>query len=157
MKKQIMGAFILAAALFIHTPNAIAQEANSEYKQALQEMLNAAGSEAISNQLIPQIIEIAKTGSPNTPDSYWEAVKKKMQDKFLGKIIDGYVPIYQKYLTIDDLKQLTAFYQSPLGKKFAQASPAIMMEGTKLAQQLSMEMFKEIEEETKNYQSSQQE
>lgn len=151
MKKLFIGALVLATALFIHIPNAAAQEANSEYKQALQEFMSASGSLESMNQLLPQLINMVKTTGPSLPDSYWKSVEDKMRGKFKNKIIEGYVPIYQKYLTLDELKQITAFYQTPIGKKLAQSSPAIMIEGAQLGQKLGMEMFKEIEEEAKNY------
>lgn len=151
MKKLFIGALVLATALFIHIPNATAQEANSEYKQALQEFMSASGSLESMNQLLPQLINMVKTTGPSLPDSYWKSVEDKMRDMFKNKIIEGYVPIYQKYLTLDELKQITAFYQTPIGKKLAQSSPAIMIEGAQLGQKLGMEMFKEIEEEAKNY------
>lgn len=147
----------MATALFAHLPNAAAQEANNEYKQTLQEFMNASGSLESSKQLIQQLISMVKSASPNVPDSFWDAVGKKMHDKFIAQVIEGYVPIYQKYLTLDELKQIIAFYQTPIGKKFAQALPAITVEGAQLGQKIGMEMFKELEEEAKNYKPSQQE
>lgn len=60
-----------------------------------------------------------------------------------------YIPIYQKYLTIDDLKQIIAFYESPVGKKLASVTPAMTAEGMQLGQQLGMEIATQIQKELK--------
>ena len=44
----------------------------------------------------------------------------------MDEIIARLVPIYAKYYTTDDLKQLIAFYKGPLGQKHIKATPALM-------------------------------
>lgn len=44
-------------------------------------------------------------------------------------MVEMYVPIYRKYYTLDDLAQLCAFYETPLGKKAAAVTPRIVQEG----------------------------
>lgn len=36
------------------------------------------------------------------------------------------IPIYDKYYTEDDIKQLTDFYQTPIGKKVISSTPLII-------------------------------
>jgi uncharacterized protein len=44
------------------------------------------------------------------------------------KLLDLEVPIYDKYLSDDDLKALIQFYQTPAGHKLAQVTPSISID-----------------------------
>ena len=60
-----------------------------------------------------------------------------------------YTPIYQKYLTLNDLKEIIAFYESPVGKKMSASASAMMTEGMQMGQQLGMEIATECQQELK--------
>ena len=56
-----------------------------------------------------------------------------------------YMPVYEKHLTLEELKAVAAFYESPVGKKYKEASLIVMRETTPLlVQQLHTEMSKEV-------------
>ncbi|MBI5415336.1 MAG: DUF2059 domain-containing protein, partial [Candidatus Omnitrophica bacterium] len=46
----------------------------------------------------------------------------------LDAIVAQLVPIYDKYYTPDELKEIVAFYKSPAGQKVIEATPKIMQE-----------------------------
>ncbi|MDE7350518.1 MAG: DUF2059 domain-containing protein [Muribaculaceae bacterium] len=52
-------------------------------------------------------------------------VVDEMFDSVWDKWVDDYAVIYSKYYTIDELKQLCAFYKTPLGEKVTKCSPEI--------------------------------
>jgi len=63
--------------------------------------------------------------------------RDKLVDLFMQKvrtgdlaqqILDEAVPIYDKYLSDDDVKGLIAFYQTPIGRKLASVTPAMTAE-----------------------------
>ena len=56
-------------------------------------------------------------------------------------------PVYQKYLTLDDLKKIVAFYETPVGKKLGVSTPAMMTEGMQIGQQLGMEIANELQKD----------
>ena len=51
------------------------------------------------------------------------------------------------HLTLDDLKKIVAFYESPVGKKLGAVTPAITMERMTAGQQLGMELVTLIQRE----------
>lgn len=55
--------------------------------------------------------------------------------------------IYKKYLTLDELKQIVLFYESPVGKKLGEVTPTMAAEGMEVGQQLSVEMMTTLQEE----------
>jgi hypothetical protein len=57
-------------------------------------------------------------------------------------VIDRHV--YIQKLTISDLKKITAFYESPVGKKLAESTPVMTAEAMEAGQQIGMGIAKEI-------------
>ncbi len=152
MKRQsLLAALVLAAALFARLPHAAAQAPDSEYRQALQEMLASSGALESVKVMIPQVIAMTKPSQPGIPDAFWTQLEKEMRTKFIDRVVDLYVPIYQKHLTLDDLRQINQFYQSPIGRKLAGATPAITVEGAQMGAKLGMEMAQEIVDKVRRY------
>ncbi|MCD8183479.1 MAG: DUF2059 domain-containing protein [Bacteroides sp.] len=149
MKKGLVLMVMCAAMLFAAAPSASAQvqTSNNEYKAMLGEMLEASGPVASVKAMIPQMIAMFKQQSPSVDTSFWDGFQKKWETKFGSRLTELYAPIYQKYLTLDDLKKIVAFYKSPAGKKLAAASPTMMSEGMQVGQKLGMEIANELQQE----------
>lgn len=122
---------------------------NVAYKKALQKMLIASGSEKTYKVVINQMISTFKKQKTNVPAAFWNKMNDKFSATSMSTLIDMFVPVYQKHLSIEDLNGLTAFYESPVGKKFAQKSPLIMQESMQIGQQWGMKLGQEIAEELK--------
>jgi Uncharacterized protein conserved in bacteria len=56
-------------------------------------------------------------------------------------------PIYDKYFTESDLKELVAFYKSPVGKKSLEVMPKMMLDVMKQAQEVFMPKVKKAVDE----------
>jgi hypothetical protein len=70
---------------------------------------------------------------------------------FLGKYMswpslkDDMVKIYMTEFTEPELKELTAFYNTPLGKKTVQKMPALMAKGAEMGQKRVQEHLPELQ------------
>lgn len=68
------------------------------------------------------------------------AFNKKFNQKFVSAInFQDYInevfyPLYDKFFTVEELKQLLAFYKSPIGQKFNSITPEFSAESIKMAQ-----------------------
>lgn len=74
---------------------------------------------------------------------------KRFQKSFTGeRMADAVVPIYARYFSHEDVKQLIAFYETPLGKRVLEATPKIMLDsmnaGSKLGQDLMAQVLREM-------------
>jgi hypothetical protein len=58
---------------------------------------------------------------------------------------DEMAKIYAEEFTIKELKELTAFYKSPLGQKMAQKMPVLMAKGAELGQRRVQEHMPELQ------------
>ena len=59
------------------------------------------------------------------------------------------IPIYDKYYTEDDIKQLTDFYQTPIGKKVISNTPLIMQESMQAGQSWGQKIGEKVIENLK--------
>lgn len=145
MKKMLFGA-ALVLALFGFAAPAAAQD--GEYRQQLTKMLDKSGALASADVIMDQLIPAMKQlTAKEVPADFWDSFRAKWNRKTKDKLVEIYVPIYKKHLTLTDLKQIVAFYESPVGKKLAAATPSMTSEGMQAGQQLGMEIAQEMMQE----------
>lgn len=76
-----------------------------------------------------------------------DAFMQKFQERFsLDVLMNRVVPIYDKYLTAEDVKGLLKFYGSPLGQRMLKVQPQIGKE----AQAIGLEMAQTVGREVLN-------
>ncbi|HEX7455946.1 MAG TPA: DUF2059 domain-containing protein [Candidatus Nanoarchaeia archaeon] len=146
----------LSFLVFLATcPYTQAQEKNAEVK-VYQKFFKATNIEAQYNQIqnimimqlqqgfVLSIREIVKTIGDITPEeqerlkqlfeqamgSYVKRMKVKITEAMpLNELInDVYYPVFSKHFTVAEVKELTAFFESPIGRKFISATPTAMQE-----------------------------
>ncbi len=149
MKSTLISLALFVLFLTLPTVSASAQSQDDAYKQTLKTMMTASGVIQTSETLLTQMIVMMKQNATGVADSFWDDFAGQYKEKFQNRMTELYIPIYQKYLTIDDLKQIIAFYESPVGKKLASVTPAMTAEGMQLGQQLGMEIATQIQKELK--------
>lgn len=150
MRKGLFLIVVSMIMLFVTATSVYAQsDNNKEYRATLEKMMNLSGALEVSKTMVPQMVSMMKQSAPGTADAFWDDFAAKWKTKFADRMVELYVPIYQKYLTIDDLKELIAFYETPIGKKLAEATPKMTIEGMQLGQKIGMEMATELQNELK--------
>lgn len=65
-------------------------------------------------------------------------------EEALLSLMDQMVPIYAKYYTQQDMDDLIAFYDTPLGKKLSTVQPQITLESMSVAQQWAAEIGQKV-------------
>lgn len=85
------------------------------------------------DQTMPQAMAVAaRQGGIQLPDDYVEMVRSQTQDLMTQlfptyeEMLDFQAGLLQKHYTADELKELLAFYQSPLGQKAIRITPEVM-------------------------------
>ena len=102
-------------------------------------------AEQTMNAIIPQFKELI----PFIPDSFWDKIRERIN--IIDEFLHACIPIYSKYYTHDEIKQLIEIYESPLGKKMVKVTPLLMEEtmaigqkwGEKLGQDIANELIEE--------------
>lgn len=143
MKKKVL--FVVVCAVMLLSATSVSAQ-DKVYKEALSKMLNLSGAMTTAEMMGPQMISMLKQSS-SAPVEFWELLGDKMTQFVKEKLLDLYLPVYYKYFTLEDLNQIIAFYESPVGKKMAASVPAMMPETMQIAQQVGMQMVAEIQKE----------
>jgi uncharacterized protein len=128
-------------------------QTDEAYKGALQGLLDASGTQAVFQSSLSQMIEMYKGLDMGVPDEFWTEVEEEFRERSIDEFVDLLLPIYQKHLSQEDLEALTAFYQTPVGKKYAEKTPLITQESMQAGQQWGMQIGMKIQQrlEEKGY------
>lgn len=95
-------------------------------KQAdIRKLLVLTGSAQIGAQVMTQMMASLRKAMPQVPDRFWNDFQKEVKTDELRELI---VPIYDKHLSHDDVKNLIKFYETPTGKHFISEMPGITQE-----------------------------
>ncbi|HEY0004443.1 MAG TPA: DUF2059 domain-containing protein [Pyrinomonadaceae bacterium] len=125
MKIRMSKAFIVS--LFLCAGSlAVAQTPESEAKkQNIRKLLELTGGNKVASQVVDQQMEAVKKGSPGLPDRFWELMREEMRT---FDVVEMSIPIYDKYLSEQEVKDLIVFYETPVGRKLIQVLPNMMQE-----------------------------
>lgn len=138
------------AMLSLQPTGAYAQKTNNQYKETLYKMLDKSGGLESVRLMIPQLVNMMKQQAASQPDSFWEDFTKRWTKQFIDKMVEGITPIYQKHLTLKDLEDILAFYNTPAGKKLSASTPAVAKEVMPIGQQLGTEIGRQMQNEIAN-------
>ncbi|MNL09376.1 hypothetical protein D3C87_1301360 [compost metagenome] len=90
------------------------------------------------------MISIFKQQQSNVPTEFWDEFAVELNKDAIGQLINMILPIYQKHLTEADLKGLIVFYETPLGKKYAEKIPLITQESMLAGQEWGKQIGEKI-------------
>lgn len=128
----------LCLATLLFSSPALAEQASPESIKAL---MIKTGAGNMATQMMGQMVPALKQMAPNAPDAFWDKIMAEVDS---NEVIDMTVPIYQKYLSQEDINALNEFYNSPAGQKMIQVQPKIMRESITVGQQWGQQVAKKV-------------
>jgi len=132
--------------------------ADPEKEAAIRKLFEIQGTRSSMVQVLAGMSENMKPTLSKMlpPGEYQDKLIPLFFEKFQGKmktgdLMDLMVPIYDRYLTKEDVNGLAQFYQTPLGKKMLSVLPQLVIEtqtaamnmGQELGRQAMMEVLTE--------------
>lgn len=160
-----MKPYALLTLLFFFSQILCAAPINEEKKVAIKDLMIMVGSDKIGKQFanlfIQKMSQVLKKASPNIPGKAFTIIKEEtmaiIDEEMLQKntYYNLITPIYDKYLTLDEIQAVTAFYKSPVGQKMIKVLPDITREsmmagqkwGANLGPMIQKRIKKRFEEE----------
>ena len=130
-----MKKFLILFVLLFSFSNIYSQE--KIYKEVLLEYMKAQGSYQTFSSTIDQMSKLLETQIDN------DKLKPLMKEMF-STLIDDLVPIYQNHLSIQDLRDAIAMYNTPIGKKISEKTPLISSESLGVNMSLGMKFSTRI-------------
>jgi uncharacterized protein len=144
----LLGCFMFGS--FIAAAHAQAPAPTAGAVAAARELIVVKGGAAMFEPVIPGVIETAKNSLvPTNPNLTKElndvaAQLRKDYDPKKAELVYEVALIYAKHFTEQELKELVAFYKSPLGQKMLKEEPLALDQGMKRAQDWSQEFSEAV-------------
>ena len=122
----------------------------------IRELMDVTGAKNLGQQLIEagmqQFRSSVQDSQPNNPRAkqFVDAFVARFQKHFdSNSLTERVIPIYDKYLTADDLQGLLDYYHSPLGQRMLKALPEVTRESQAAGFVLGQKAVQETMEELK--------
>ena len=154
MKKLLLAVMLAGATLAL--PSVVhAQAIDPAFEQDIKKMLEVTGAQKLGEQtmaaVMQQMSQSMRQANPNIPPRMLEIaseVARGLFTKEFPSLAPRLVATYAKVLTHDEVKQLLAFYETPLGKRMIEVMPALQQAsaqaGGEWAQQLVPQLQAEL-------------
>jgi hypothetical protein len=123
----------------------------------IRRLLDVVGSKSLMTELMSNLMTNMRPmlTSSLPPGDYRERLIDLFLEKFSArasdefpKLLEAAIPIYDRYLSDEDIKALIQFYQTPLGQKTISTLPKIFSEmqtqGQKLGEQIGRETMLQV-------------
>jgi len=108
-------------------------EQNASRRASIKRLVQVSGTEARMNTALAELFA-TQTASmkklrPDIPAQFWDEFQIKFTQQFrVNDLTELLIPIYEKHFSDDEIKQLIAFYETPIGQRYVAESPAITTE-----------------------------
>lgn len=150
--------FIIAAiALLVIVRPADAQTPSADTTAAAKELIETMRAADQFKIMIPMLLQQLKPaivqGRTEVERDYDALVPQMLAgfDARTGEFVAAIAAVYATHFTVDELRQLSAFYRGPVGQKFLQVMPKVMQDsmsmGQKIGEQVGAEAHKRMIEE----------
>ncbi|MBV1915783.1 MAG: DUF2059 domain-containing protein [Pseudomonadales bacterium] len=106
-------------------------------QSSVKQLMQKVGAGDMSVQMMNQMIPALKQMIPDAPEKFWTDFVSELD---AGEMEDLIIPVYQKYLTEEDVVAINSFYDSPAGMKLISVQPKIMQESMIIGQQWGQEI-----------------
>jgi len=117
----------------------------------IRKLLKITGSGELGAQVMTQMLTNMKKAMPQVPEKFWTDFMKEVHTE---ELVDLIVPVYDRNLTHDDVKEIIRFYETPTGKKFVSVLPKITQEsmvvGEKWGRDLAMKVQAKLQAQPGN-------
>lgn len=123
---------LVLIAILVVAPWASARSMDQEKHQNIAKILEMTGTVqnamSVLDQMLPQLMDLIRKANPEIPQQVLDALEKDGKDEFhksVPELIEPIIAIYDANYSAEEIRQLLAFYQSPLGKKVIARTPQI--------------------------------
>jgi hypothetical protein len=135
---------VMVAALAAATPNAVRAQAPAQAGvNAARELLHASGAVDAMVAAMRANIPAQREALPQIPAEFWSAFETELVKK-APEMVDSIAVVYAHRFSARELQDITAFYQSPIGRKLVQNQIAIISESSAIGQRWGARVGEEI-------------
>ena len=107
------------------------------------------------NHQLNEVLELLKKAMPQVPEKTWNEVITELRFNS-DMVLQIYMPIYDWHYTGEEIKQLLAFYESPMGRKEIRSSELMELQANARSMRIGKELIERVQEKlrAKGYKSA---
>lgn len=106
---------------------------SAERLAGARDLLKASGAVDVMIATIRAALPAQKQATPNVPEDFWKRFEARIIEE-APVLADSIATIYARRFTAAELKEMTAFYLSPVGRKLREVQPDIVTESSAVGQ-----------------------
>ncbi len=145
MKRIALTLILLPLSLIFVARPLPAQQISQEKRTVILKLMRLTHSTRLADEIKARVIGALKQSFPDVPPTYWKSLDKRIN---VRELLNSFIPIYAGNLSLDDLKKIVDFYETPAGQHYLAARQkmiaASMETGKKWAMGWIVEVFKEL-------------
>ncbi|MBV9199846.1 MAG: DUF2059 domain-containing protein [Alphaproteobacteria bacterium] len=134
---RVAGILLCVGVLQPQAAMAVDAQKHADIQVLMQETGMLANMNRTVELMLPQVIGNLKKINSNIPQAAWDDFARIGAEEFkksLAELEEPVITIFDKNFTDDEIKQLTAFYKTPLGQKVVTQMPVVMQQSAQLGQ-----------------------
>jgi len=150
MKRQTVLVTVLLGlmAVGVNAAEDAAQAETQAERADIRRLMEITGVGKLGVQAMNQLIGMFRESHTTVPDKFWEDFMAEVDP---NELVEMCIPSYERHFTHEEIKQLIAFYETPLGKRLIEAQPLIMREcmvaGQQWGQRIGEKVAKKLKED----------
>jgi hypothetical protein len=144
--------FMIAGALLVFVSGAVAQAPSPEAMGAARKLVTTMKIADQYRVLLPQLLlKLRPVLSQDRPEIERDydaitAIGSDIYAPFLNSMIDQMAAVYAANFTVDELRQIEAFYAQPAGQKFLEKSDVLAQASAQIGQDVSRKAADELKQ-----------
>jgi hypothetical protein len=149
MTSVVRAALSLAAVLCIVAPPSARAQAqssaatDSEKVRLIRQLLAKVRVTEQAIAVMEQQLPAQRAANPRVPAVFWDRFMEQARAR-RGELEDGYAALYDRHFSTAEIRQLLAFYDTPVGKRFLEVQPVLVREGIALGQEWGSRIGAEV-------------
>lgn len=128
----------------------VAEAPSADYVAAIDKFLEVSGSKETMKVQFPVLMNALKNMLPDIPEDVFAKIEAKYRELFFNRMVELIAPIYNRYFTLEELKNYIAFYETDLGRKIAKVSPTLINNLFKVGEQAGAFIMQSVIAELKS-------
>ena len=113
---------------------------------AAQNLLKASNAVDAMVAAMRANLPVQKQAMPQVPEEFWTRFEARLV-KEAPALGDSIAVLYARRFSLRDLEELTAFYTSPLGRRFVEFQPLLVTESSAMGQRWGARLGEQIAKE----------
>ena len=146
---------LLFATLLLFALGSSADELTPEKRADIRRLMETTGASNMAQQFVAAVSQnlfrSLKESRPEVPDRAFEVMTRELTALFSEKLqapdglLERTIPVYDKYFTHAEIRELLAFYQTGVGRKTIAVLPKVVGESMVLGEKWGESLRPEIE------------